>query len=277
MLQAALRIDDETGLEERLEHIPTPRGLLYTWSAKPRDSTAGVVICSSIAGDFTANYHRERLLGLHLASRGLGAIRFHYSGDGNSQGDRRDMTFQTMCLDAGAVVASVGSMGLESIGLVGTRIGALVAATVGSQLPGAPLVLWEPVVDTGRFVREAQRAKRMSAVAQQAAAEPPQRPDGVLDALGYDMYPPLLESLEDLDLPRLLSPAPRPVLIGSIGSRTVAGDTLARTLSDGGFDVQTGAFGLTESWWFENEFAPETGNLITETAAWLDRRLAEAT
>src|SRR3712207_4346225 len=62
----------------------------------------GVVICSSLRAEFETNYRREILLGRALADRGIAVHRFQYRGTGNSDGDARDVTFESMQLDAEA-------------------------------------------------------------------------------------------------------------------------------------------------------------------------------
>ncbi|MCA1735738.1 MAG: hypothetical protein LC739_06415 [Actinobacteria bacterium] len=146
------RVDEKTGVEESLLHVPTRRGRIYAWTALPQDARSGVVVCSSIFGDFTANYHRERLLGLALASRGFGVIRFHYIGEGNSDGERVDMTFSSLCEDTRTMLDHARSMGLTRLAVVGSRVSAPVAA---NSSPGLPLVLWEPVIQPLRFINEA--------------------------------------------------------------------------------------------------------------------------
>ncbi len=117
---SALRIDQTSGLEERLELVDTPRGRLYTWSARPPDATSCVIVCSSMLADFTANYDRERAAWASPWPSGVGGvIRFHYAGEGNSDGERRDMTLSTMCDDADAVLDHAGALRVHPVRLPG--------------------------------------------------------------------------------------------------------------------------------------------------------------
>ena len=273
-MSAASHVDRATGIEERLELVPTPRGLLYTWIARPPGARSCVLVCSSLLGDFTANYHRERELGRALSSMGHGAIRFHYAGEGNSQGERRDMTFATLCADALAVMAHGRSLGFTEFALLGTRLGALVAAATVAQSRSAPIALWEPTADLRRFITEAQRAQGMSQLAQEqvdTATDWRQELEqtGMLDLLGYDIYSPLVESLLGLDLLEIIGSQARPVFIGRFRRKSYANDSLARAMVDRGFDVQHGNFEMSEAWWFHNEHLSEDGQLINATATWL--------
>jgi len=273
-MSVAARIDGATGVEERLEHLVGPRGLLYSWSAWPQGANSLVVICSSVLGDFVSNYHRERQLGRDLAAHGHGVIRFHYTGEGNSQGDRRDMTFESMCADAEAVLTISASMGYSKLGVVGTRVGALVAAAVVANSPQVPLALWEPVTDPARFIQEAGRVRKMSRLTQeQSIAAPSWREElakhQVLDILGYDLYPAFVESLGNVDLLTLLGTSTRKLLVARFGSAADSLASLAANLRDRGFQVTTGSFGSQEAWWLDKETVADSANLITATTKWL--------
>jgi hypothetical protein len=281
MSSPAIWLDPATGVEERLEHVWTPRGQLYTWAARPPLARSCVVVCSSVFGDFTANYHRERLLARELVSKGVGVIRFHYAGEGNSQGERRAMTFSSLREDTKAVVDHGVSLGFTEFGFLGTRMGALVAASAAVSLPSVPIALWEPVVDPLRLVADAQRAKRMSQLAQEGggAETSDWRRDldrnGMLDLVGYDVYPPLLHSLMDVDLLTTLGSTPRRVLIVRFRGKPGAPDPLASALLERGFSVQSEVVDLSVAWWFQDEQVSDGGDLVTMTAVWLSSALSE--
>lgn len=283
MSNAAVRVDAGTGIEERLEHIATPRGLLYSWTARPSQSNSCVLVCSSVFGDFVANYHRERSIGRLLASRGHGVVRFHYSGEGNSQGNRRDMTLSTLFDDAQAVLDYATSLGFSKFAVLGTRVGALVAAATVSGLPSSvPLAVWEPPNDPIRFLAEAQRANRMSRAAQGGGGNGSNwrqelAQHGVVHLLGYDVYPDMVESLENVDFMTTLGSNPRDVMLARFSAKEGAPDLIRDALIDRGFSVQYGSYGLTESWWFHSERAPQHSSLISTTVDWLSAALSETT
>lgn len=282
MSNAAVRVDAVTGIEERLEHVATQRGLLYTWSARPPEAKSCVLVCSSVFGDFVANYNRERLIGRLLASRGHGVVRFHYSGEGNSQGQRRDMTFSTLCDDARAVLGHAESLGFSNFALLGTRVGALVAAaTVSALSSSVPLAVWEPPKDPLRFLTEAQRANRMSRAAQGEGENSVNwreelEQKGVVHLLGYDVYPAMVQSLENVDFLTALGTEPRSVMLARFAAKEGAVDPIRDGLVNRGFSVQYDSYGLTESWWFHSERALESSDLITGTVDWLATALPDA-
>jgi len=279
--RVAARVEPSTGVEHRIEYVPTPRGRLYVYTSRPQEARACVLICSSIFGDFTANYHRERLLGQAISSKGHAVMRFHYAGEGNSHGDRHTMTLESLCDDARAVMEHGSSIGFDRFALLGTRIGAFVAATVISSMPAAPLAFWEPVVDALRFVGDAQRAKRMSQMAQAADIRTSQwrtelDKNGVLDLLGYDVYPEMVKSLEGVDLVERLGPQIRPIFIARFRGGDGERDDLAEAFIARGFPVKTGHFDLAESWWFEAQSTLDSNDLYGATTDWLSTALSGA-
>ena len=261
--------------------MATSRGLLYSWTARPPQAKSCVLVCSSVFGDFVANYNRERLIGRLLASRGHGVVRFHYSGEGNSQGQRRDMTLSTLYDDARAVLNHAESLGFSQFAFLGTRVGALVAAATVSAMPSSvPLAVWEPPKDPLRFLAEAQRANRMSRAAQGGGENAVNwrqelEQNGVVHLLGYDVYPDMVESLENVDFLTTLGPETRNVMLARFAAKEGAPDPIRDGLADRGFNLQYDSYGLTESWWFHSEKALESNNLITATVDWLANALPE--
>jgi hypothetical protein len=240
-----------------------------------------VLVCSSILGEFVANYHRERMLARSLASEGIGTVRFHYSGEGNSQGDREGMTFETLVDDAGVAAEFTKSLGFTRLGLVGTRMGSLIAAaTAASMAATVPLALWEPLDDPLRFITDGLRAKRISQLAQEGGGGSVPwmqelEQNGRLDLLGYDVYPSLVASFRGLDLLTALSFTQRPLFIARFRQSSSPKDRLVQELTERGFTVQTGHYGLTEAWWFDHENQGETGEVVVGTVNWLKDGLGE--
>ena len=124
-----------------------------------------LVIASSLFAEFQRNYRREVLLARAAAAAGLGAIRFHYRGVGNSVGEPIPPNLDTMADDLAAIVSSVTT---PSTVIVATRIGALAAVKLHDRFD-LPLVLWEPVLDGTRWVEEVIRASMARHIAEGGA------------------------------------------------------------------------------------------------------------
>ena len=263
------------GIRRRLEHLGSQRGSLYLSTTWPPGATSCVIVCSSVFSDFTSNYHRERLLARTLATNGHGVIRFHYAGEGNSEGDRRDMTFLSLCQDASAVLHHASALGFSKFALLGTRLGALVAAATVASMPLVPLALWEPVADSHSFISEAQRARRISRTARGLGSEASGWTDelvrdGVLDVLGYDLHQSFLDSLKSVDLLNIVGTRPRPIFIARFRERSRRMNELDETLRSRKFLVESLTFNVSESWWFHDQHAPRSGDLLTATSLWLN-------
>lgn len=92
-----------------------------------------------------------------LAARGHVVLRFDYTGAGDSTGEIADTSLATHVADASAALSVLlARPEVERVGLIGLRLGATFAALVAEQagtneqhscLWGAPLVLWDPVMD----------------------------------------------------------------------------------------------------------------------------------
>lgn len=134
----------------------------YTPRESPR---ATLVIASSLFAEFQRNYRREVLLSRAAAAAGLGAVRFHYRGVGNSVGEPITPNLDTMADDLAAIVSSVAT---PSTVIVATRLGALAAVKLRDRFD-LPLVLWEPVLDGARWVEEVIRASMARHIAEGAA------------------------------------------------------------------------------------------------------------
>lgn len=263
-------------IDTDLIHVPGALGDLYCQLLRPHNSDRCVVISSSICGEFEANYHRERLLGMALAQEGFAVARFHYGGEGNSCGDRIEMTLTSMIEDGHAIVSHVRHVGYHRLAYVGTRVGCFVAAALADIDRAAPLVLWEPIQNGSELIRDARRMQRMSLLSRgsQPPVETAERvlPSDGVDLFGYDVYPPLTESLADANLIDVLGSPRRGIFLGRFGD-SEAVDPVAESLTGAGFSIDVASFDLSEAWWYQSEQEPESGDLITSTAAWIKAAL----
>lgn len=259
-------------IEDRLVHVSSRLGDLYSHLLLPSNARDCVVICSSILGEFEANYHRERLLARALADSSIAVARFHYAGEGNSSGNRDSLTLTSMIEGAQNVASHIAALGYERRAYVGTRVGCLVAASVATSDGNAPLVLWEPVEHGLDFIRDAERKRRMSGLAHAAAPTRRERAsegdEDLVELFGYDVHSSLLEDLEKANLLETLATPGPSIFLGRFG-RPDQTHRIAERLRATGFSVESTAFGLAEAWWYQSEREPDSGDLIAATAAWI--------
>jgi alpha/beta superfamily hydrolase len=280
----AERVDPSTGAVERSYYLDLPEGEVWCclhWPAgEPR---GGAVVCSPLYSDFLANYHREVRLARALTDHGIGTARFHYPGTGNSGGEPAALSWDSMTAAAAAVVDHLAhQLPGAAVGLVGTRLGALVAAEAGA----GPLVAWEPVLDPGGYLREGIRACLARTTShggrgpttKETLAELAER--GWIDLLGFRVERGTYESLRPLTLPDVLGPAARDVLLVQFALNERVGSPLRRAeeeLRSRGHRVTTTTAAVPETWWFHSERHPPSGSLIPDTVTWLSDRLAAST
>jgi hypothetical protein len=143
---------------------------------------AGVVVCLPTALESAVDDGRSARLGRRLARAGIAVQRYHHRGAPESDGDPRSITFASLVADAHrAGDLLYERTGVERVGYLGVRLGALVAARAARTHPGVPIALWEPVVDPRHAVEQAAAA-RAAVRAAAAAAVPAPSPDGAAPA-----------------------------------------------------------------------------------------------
>jgi hypothetical protein len=158
----------------------------------------------------------------------------------------------------------------------------LIAGLAALRRPGAPLALWEPVVDGGAFFRAAFRARRMSAVAggtPGAAVSGLEELEarGVVDMMGYPIYRALYDSGVACSLTAVATASARPVLLVQVSRRETLKPefvTLAHALRQSGSSVEEVMVKREEAWSFVGSPVQSTRELIDATLAWLGTVLA---
>jgi pimeloyl-ACP methyl ester carboxylesterase len=104
-----------------------------------------------------------------LAQRGHAVLRFDYTGAGDSSGMTAQTSLASHCADLQAAIATLEQRipTVQQVGLIGLRLGASFAALLAeaaaesqtsSRLRGAPLVLWDPILDGDAYFQELLRS-----------------------------------------------------------------------------------------------------------------------
>jgi len=95
-----------------------------------------------------------------LAARGAWVMRFDAMGNGDSEGQFSAASVDTMLSDIDCAIRYLErASGISvSIGLLGLRLGATLAALAAERSPSVgKLVLWEPIIDGGKYMQEMLR------------------------------------------------------------------------------------------------------------------------
>ncbi|WP_254358609.1 alpha/beta hydrolase family protein [Mycolicibacterium peregrinum] len=168
---------------------------------------AGVVLCPPLGREYQDSYRGLKLLAQRLCAEGFAVLRFDYRGIGDSTG--------VQCGD-GAVDGYLESIrtatdylrnsGVQSVSLVGLRVGALLAATVAHAIPDLDgLVLWDPVTNGRRYVREQQVIYKMTVGAGESDDLPPE--PGVVPLLSITLSSAAATALGALKMPATMGAA----------------------------------------------------------------------
>lgn len=107
--------------------------------------SAGVLICTSAPFGGPVDEGRAARLAARLAAAGVATQRFFHRGLPPSDGDATVLAFDDLVDDARRALDLLRDRcGIDRVGVVGARLGALVGARVARSSPDAPMALWQP-------------------------------------------------------------------------------------------------------------------------------------
>jgi uncharacterized protein len=169
-------------------------------SAPPGARAQGVVLCYPGVEEYNVSHSAFRKLATLLSRAGLHVLRFDYSGTGDSAGETGASTPEDWVADIRAARAELSDLaGIQSVSLVGFRLGATLAAkAVAGGVPVGDLVLWDPVVVGREYVAELDfrdRQQNILLLHPTSRFAPPKN-----ELLGYPFPWVLRSSLSALDL-----------------------------------------------------------------------------
>jgi pimeloyl-ACP methyl ester carboxylesterase len=152
------------------------------------------VFCHPWGQEYLRAHRSMRHLASLLNRAGVHVLRFDYFGSGDSAGDGLEADLAGWEGDVETAIDELkDTASVERVGLVGLRLGANLAASVAARRRDDvdALVLWDPVVDGGEYIREIER------VAPQAG---PQAPGAPRDVFGFVLTEAMARSFQSLDL-----------------------------------------------------------------------------
>ncbi len=178
------------------------------------DRRCAVVLCYPYGQDYVYAFRPYRSLATRLSRVGFFALRFDYSGTGDSALEIDHTTPRTWAADVRAAVDEVRSLGYASVSLVGFRFGAAMAVAASSECRFVDrLVLWDPILD-GETYSAALLAGHATWFRELTMAVPGARrlsPDGEL--FGFRFTDNFRRDLEGVNLWSLARRPAREVLI----------------------------------------------------------------
>lgn len=168
---------------------------VYHPPAGARRLGSAVVICPPVGHEYMRTHRALRTLALQLARAGHGVLRFDWSGTGDSAGEPEHARVRDWFEDFAAALDEARELvAAPSVHVVGLRLGATLALLAAGEQPIDTLVLWDPVMSGGEFLRDQATAARESVEGPAANA--------VLSLIGFPMTRPLWDDITGLEVAR---------------------------------------------------------------------------
>ncbi len=213
-----------------------PERPLLGWLHEPRTGPTrrGVLLVPPIGLEGQVVVWRYRLLADRLAQSGIVALRFDLDGAGDSAGSGDDPDrVARWSSSIRAALDELRRLRLEQVGVVGSRLGGLLAARESAAEGDiVALVLWDPCLSGRQFLREHSLLVQLAGYGAATG-------DGSLETVGFRFGSEAVADISALQLGNLEQPVARRVLVLA---RDPAGAASIRAirLSDDVCIVETG-------------------------------------
>ena len=276
---------------DRLEepfYFPSDGRQMFGWLHRPASEPAdiGLVICKPFGYEAICSHRSVRALAQTAAAVGIPALRFDYTGTGDSE-DAQPGTEQ-FAIWTQDVVAAVHEMqrrtGVARVCLLGIRLGALLAMRAAAQCEAAcALIVIAPVINGRRYLRELRTVQLAAAQLVVAAPTPIAETEetkaadtGSLEVSGFSLSPQTIATLMSTDL--MTQPAPAMQILVIDRTDLPGARAWATALSGLGASVEYQCLpGIVEMVWTAPHFSVIPKSIFGAIKDWLMRLPAVAT
>jgi alpha-beta hydrolase superfamily lysophospholipase len=253
------------------------------WPDEVSSADLGLVVCKPFGYEAICAHRSLKTFADAAAATGVPALRFDYTGTGNSQ----DLpgTAEELSIWVDDALSACDELrrrtGVARVGILGVRLGALLALLAAAKSKSVDaLVLIAPVISGRRYLRELRRvqlaASEFAVVAPQSIASDDQceGDEGPFEVSGFAMSSATTALLARTDLSVLDSaPARRILLVDRDDLPSAKGwsESLARL----GAEVEYEALsGIVQMVWTAPQFGAAPQAMLERTRVWLERLAA---
>jgi alpha-beta hydrolase superfamily lysophospholipase len=239
----------------------------------------GLVICKPFGFEALCGQRSVRTFAEAATDQGVPALRFDYHGTGDSANiDAGADQIETWVQDILAAVEELRRRtGVERVGLVGLRLGALLATLAAARSTAiSALFLISPVVSGKRYLRDLRTARLASLLGIEAeeGSSPPGNSEasaGSMEFSGHSMSVATMDTLSRIDLAKLPSPPVTELAIIDRIDLPVA-RPWSEALASSGRQVEYLALpGFVEMMQIAPQYAVVPKPMVAAMGAWLQR------
>ncbi|MGB0721676.1 MAG: hydrolase 2, exosortase A system-associated [Gammaproteobacteria bacterium] len=177
----------------------------------------GVLMLPGFAEEMNKSRHIFSESARAMASAGLDVLMLDPWGTGDSGGDHGEATWTRWLDDVDRASRYLRASGVDALGLMGLRTGALLAADSAAACGAAWLLFWQPVTAGRLFLQQFLRLRLAAAMATGAGKGGESLKDlkaalangQTLEIAGYGLHPEMAAALDEA---RLSTPSGTPVL-----------------------------------------------------------------
>ena len=255
-------------------------GILHQPVGPP--SGAGWVFCHPFAEEKLWAQRVYVSFARMLAAGGAWVLRFDMTGNGDSEGEFSAASVETMLSDIDCATRLLErSSGItQGIGLLGLRFGATLAALAAERSPKiGRLVLWEPIVDGGKYMQELLRINLTTQTAvykeirhNREALVQMMREGTTVNIDGYELAYPCYEQATAVNLKEERKRFAGPSLIVQVGKEGQPLHSDLKALQET-FPVAELQGVVEEPFWKEiKRWYRVAPNLFERTLAWIEKQ-----
>jgi alpha-beta hydrolase superfamily lysophospholipase len=250
---------------------------LFGWlhrSPPAAKADMGVVLCQPFGYESICAHRGMRAFAETLAAAGMPALRFDYSGTGDSSDiDPQADQLQIWTQDVLAAARDLKRQsGVRQVCLLGFRLGALLATLAASQDSSvSALVVVSPIVIGRRYLRELRTMRLAASMALGQSESPLDKQPATLSGMeisGFTFSAATLEALAKVDLSPLQSP-PLPHMLIIDGATAPVDAGRAQSSEVPGRTTRLALPGLVEMMMTPPQFAVVPKEIIAATLDWL--------